>query len=128
MSTTNALGRRKTSVARVYLTEGKGKFLINGRELKEYVPIAIHQYKINRPFELTETAGKYDVKVNVKGGGVNGQVDAIRLGICRALVKIDETNKPVLKAESLMTRDPRMVERKKPGQPKARKKFQFSKR
>jgi len=128
MSTTNALGRRKTSVARVYLTEGKGKFLINGRELKEYVPIAIHQYKINRPFELTETAGKYDVKVNVKGGGVNGQVDAIRLGICRALVKIDETNKPALKAESLMTRDPRMVERKKPGQPKARKKFQFSKR
>ncbi|MFT7611137.1 MAG: small subunit ribosomal protein S9 [Parvicellaceae bacterium] len=128
MSTINALGRRKTSVARVYLSEGKGKFSINGREFKEYVPIAIHQYKINRPFELTETTGKYDVKVNVKGGGVNGQVDAIRLGICRALVKIDEANKPALKAESLMTRDPRMVERKKPGQPKARKKFQFSKR
>lgn len=128
MSTINALGRRKTSVARVYLTEGKGKVVINGKELKEYVPIAIHQYKINRPFELTETAGKYDVKVNVKGGGINGQVDAVRLGICRALVKIDETYKPALKAESLMTRDPRMVERKKPGQPKARKKFQFSKR
>ena len=115
MATINALGRRKTSVARVYLTEGKGKFVINGRELKEYVPIAIHQYKINRPFQLTETAGKYDVKVNVKGGGVNGQVDAIRLGICRALVKIDAEYKPALKAESLMTRDPRMVERKKPG-------------
>ena len=128
MSTTNALGRRKTSVARVYLSEGKGNITINGRELKEYVPIAIQQYKINRPFELTETTGKYDVKVNVKGGGVNGQVDAIRLAICRALVKIDAEYKPSLKAESLMTRDPRMVERKKPGQPKARKKFQFSKR
>lgn len=128
MSTINALGRRKTSVARVYLSEGKGKVVINGREINEYVPIAIHQYKINRPFELTESKGKYDVKVNVKGGGINGQVDAIRLAICRALVKIDEANKPVLKGESLMTRDPRMVERKKPGQPKARKKFQFSKR
>ena len=128
MSAINALGRRKTSVARVYLSEGKGNITINGRELKEYVPIAIQQYKINRPFELTETTGKYDVKVNVKGGGVNGQVDAIRLAICRALVKIDAEYKPSLKAESLMTRDPRMVERKKPGQPKARKKFQFSKR
>ncbi len=128
MATTNALGRRKTSVARVYLTEGKGKFTINGKEANVYVPIAIHQYKINRPFELTETTGKYDVKVNVSGGGVNGQVDAIRLGIARALVKINEENKPLLKAESLMTRDPRMVERKKPGQPKARKQFQFSKR
>jgi len=128
MSTINALGRRKTSVARVYLSEGKGKVEINGRKISDYVPIAIHQYKINRPFELTETTGKYDVKVNVKGGGINGQVDAIRLAICRALVKVDEANKPVLKGESLMTRDPRMVERKKPGQPKARKKFQFSKR
>ncbi len=128
MSAINALGRRKTSVARVYLSEGKGNLVINGRDFKEYVPIAIHQYKINRPFELTETTGKYDVRVNVKGGGINGQVDAIRLAICRALVKIDENNKPALKAESLMTRDPRMVERKKPGQPKARKKFQFSKR
>ncbi len=128
MSTINALGRRKTSVARVYLSEGKGKIAINGRTIDEYVPIAIHQYKINRPFELTETKGKYDLKINVKGGGINGQVDAIRLAICRALVKVDEDYKPLLKAESLMTRDPRMVERKKPGQPKARKKFQFSKR
>ena len=128
MSTINALGRRKTSVARVYLSEGKGKIAINGRTIDEYVPIAIHQYKINRPFELTETTGKYDLKINVKGGGINGQVDAIRLAICRALVKVDEDYKPLLKAESLMTRDPRMVERKKPGQPKARKKFQFSKR
>ncbi|MBT4775583.1 MAG: 30S ribosomal protein S9 [Crocinitomicaceae bacterium] len=128
MSTINALGRRKTSVARVYLSEGKGKIAINGRTIDEYVPIAIHQYKINRPFELTETTGKYDLKINVKGGGINGQVDAIRLAICRALVKIDGDYKPLLKAESLMTRDPRMVERKKPGQPKARKKFQFSKR
>ena len=128
MSTINALGRRKTSVARVYLSEGKGKIATNGRTIDEYVPIAIHQYKINRPFELTETTGKYDLKINVKGGGINGQVDAIRLAICRALVKIDGDYKPLLKAESLMTRDPRMVERKKPGQPKARKKFQFSKR
>ncbi|MDA8714347.1 30S ribosomal protein S9 [Flavobacteriales bacterium] len=128
MSTINALGRRKTSVARVYLSEGKGKIAINGRTIDEYVPIAIHQYKINRPFELTETTGKYDLKINVKGGGINGQVDAIRLAICRALVKVDGDYKPLLKAESLMTRDPRMVERKKPGQPKARKKFQFSKR
>ena len=105
-----------------------GKIAINGRTIDEYVPIAIHQYKINRPFELTETTGKYDLKINVKGGGINGQVDAIRLAICRALVKIDGDYKPLLKAESLMTRDPRMVERKKPGQPKARKKFQFSKR
>lgn len=128
MSSVNALGRRKTSVARVYLTEGKGNFIINGRDVKEYVPLAIHQYKLNRPFDLTETKGQYDVKVNVKGGGINGQVDAIRLGIARALVKIDEEHRVVMKPESLMTRDPRMVERKKPGQPKARKKFQFSKR
>ena len=128
MEVINALGRRKTSVARVYLSEGKGKIAINGRTIDEYVPIAIHQYKINRPFELTETTGKYDLKINVKGGGINGQVDAIRLAICRALVKVDGDYKPLLKAESLMTRDPRMVERKKPGQPKARKKFQFSKR
>lgn len=128
MSSINALGRRKTSVARVYLSEGKGKITINGREFEDYVPLAIQRYKINRPFELTETTKKYDVKINVKGGGITGQVDAIRLGICRALVKVDADYKPALKAEGLMTRDPRMVERKKPGQPKARKKFQFSKR
>ena len=90
--------------------------------------MAVLQSKINQPFELTDTVGQYDVRVNVAGGGINGQVEAIRLGISRALVAVNEENKPLLKEEGLMTRDPRMVERKKPGQPKARKKFQFSKR
>jgi small subunit ribosomal protein S9 len=101
---------------------------VNKRDYKEFFPVAVLQSKIVQPFELTDTVGKYDIKVNVAGGGVNGQVEAIRLGISRALVKLNEENKPLLKEEGLMTRDPRMVERKKPGQPKARKKFQFSKR
>lgn len=128
MEVINTLGRRKTSVARVYMKEGKGNITINKRDYKEFFPLATLQAKVLQAFELTETAGKYDVTVNVAGGGINGQAEAIRLGISRALVKIDEENKPSLKAEGLMTRDPRMVERKKPGQPKARKKFQFSKR
>lgn len=128
MSVTNTIGRRKTSVARVYMSEGKGKITINKRDYTNYFPTGVLQYKVNQPFALTETTGKYDVTVNVKGGGINGQVEAVRLGISRALVEIDAEHKPALKAESLMTRDPRMVERKKPGQPKARKKFQFSKR
>jgi small subunit ribosomal protein S9 len=128
MEIINTLGRRKTSVARVYLKSGKGKVTINNRELKDYFPMATTQAKIYQPFNLTETQGKYDVTVNVDGGGINGQAEAIRLGISRALVKVDEAMKPSLKAEGLMTRDPRMVERKKPGQKKARKKFQFSKR
>ena len=128
MEVINTLGRRKTAVARVYMTKGKGTVTVNKRDYKEFFPVAVLQSKVTQPFELTETLGQYDVKVNVAGGGVNGQVEAIRLGIARALVKVNEENKPLLKEEGLMTRDPRMVERKKPGQPKARKRFQFSKR
>ena len=128
MEVINTLGRRKTAVARVYLTKGKGNVTVNKKDYKEFFPVAVLQSKINQPFELTDTVGQYDVRVNVVGGGINGQVEAIRLGISRALVAVNEENKPLLKEEGLMTRDPRMVERKKPGQPKARKKFQFSKR
>ncbi|WP_343748543.1 30S ribosomal protein S9 [Fluviicola sp.] len=128
MEVVNALGRRKTSVARVYLTKGSGKMTINKRDYKEFFPVAILQGKVEQPFNLTDTLGQYDIKVNVAGGGINGQAEAIRLGISRALVEVSADFKTLLKAEGLMTRDPRMVERKKPGQPKARKKFQFSKR
>ncbi len=128
METINALGRRKKSIARVYLKEGKGKITINKKDAKDYFPIPTQQAKLNQPFQLTETEKKYDVVVNVYGGGPTGQVEAIRLGVSRALVKINEEYKPALKAEGLMTRDPRMVERKKFGQKKARKRFQFSKR
>lgn len=128
MEIINTLGRRKTSVARVYMKQGTGQITVNKKDIKTFFPVAMLQAKIQQPFELTETTGQYDVTVNVGGGGINGQAEAIRLGISRALVKISEEMKPALKAEGLMTRDPRMVERKKPGQPKARKKFQFSKR
>lgn len=128
MEVINTIGRRKSSVARVYLKEGKGQITINGREAKEYFPLEQWLFKLNQPFALTEQEGKFDVTVNVKGGGFTGQVEAIRLGISRALVELNEASKPALKKEGLMTRDPRMVERKKPGQKKARKKFQFSKR
>jgi small subunit ribosomal protein S9 len=128
MEVINALGRRKSSIARVYLKAGKGKFTINDLDYKEYFPVSTLQYKINQSFALTDTVGKYDINVNVTGGGINGQAEAVRLGIARALVKISPELKPALKAEGLMTRDPRMVERKKPGQKKARKRFQFSKR
>jgi small subunit ribosomal protein S9 len=128
MEVINSLGRRKTSVARVYLTKGSGKMTVNNRDYKNFFTVATHQGKVEQPFKLTDTVGQYDIKVNVAGGGINGQAEAIRLGISRALVKVSEELKPMLKAEGLMTRDPRMVERKKPGQPKARKKFQFSKR
>ena len=128
MSIINKLGRRKTSVARIYLKSGKGKITINKRDHKDYFTTDVLQYKVFQPFELTGTKGKYDATINVNGGGSTGQVEAIRLAISRALVEINADFKPLLKAEGLMTRDPRMVERKKPGQPKARKKFQFSKR
>lgn len=128
MDVINALGRRKASVARVYLKKGKGNMTINGREYKEYFPVGLLQHKLNQPFQITETEGKYDVSVNVFGGGINGQADAVRLGISRALVEINAEYKSALRAEGLMTRDPREVERKKPGQKKARKRFQFSKR
>jgi len=128
MEPINSLGRRKTSVARVIVTEGNGQILVNGRDSKEYFPVTMQQFKLQQPFKLTETVGKYDVTVTVDGGGITGQVDAVRLGIARALVKIDADHKPKLKAEELMTRDPRAVERKKFGRKKARKRYQFSKR
>ncbi len=128
MSVINTLGRRKTSVARVYLSEGTGTITVNKKDLNEYFSTEVLLGKVKQPFEITENVDKYDVKVNVKGGGINGQAEAIRLGISKALVEINAEWKPALKAEGLMTRDPRMVERKKPGQKKARKKFQFSKR
>ena len=123
-----AVGRRKTSVARVYMDEGTGTITVNSKDYKDYFNTAPLHYKLEQPFSLTETTGKYDVKVNVFGGGIKGQAEAARLAISRALVKIDEEHKPTLKAEGFLTRDPRMVERKKPGQKKARKSFQFSKR
>jgi len=128
MVNVNSLGRRKTAVARVVLTEGKGTVTVNGREGNEYFPITMQQFKLQQPFKLTDTVGKYDVVATVDGGGITGQVDAVRLGIARALVKIDAEHKPKLKAEELMTRDPRAVERKKFGRKKARKRYQFSKR
>ncbi|RLD23922.1 MAG: 30S ribosomal protein S9 [Bacteroidetes bacterium] len=128
MEVINTIGRRKKSVARIYMQKGKGKVVVNNKDYKVYFPIPTQQYKIQQPFMITDTTDSYDVKVNVDGGGVTGQVEAIRLAISRALVEINEEYKPLLKAQSLMTRDPRMVERKKPGQKKARKKFQFSKR
>jgi small subunit ribosomal protein S9 len=123
-----SLGRRKTSVARVTLLEGKGEVIVNGRDGKDYFPILEQQFKLNQPFQLTDTVGKYDVVARVDGGGITGQVEALRLGIARALVEANPDNKPKLKAEGLTTRDPRAVERKKFGQKKARKRFQFSKR
>jgi len=128
MDVINTIGRRKASVARVYLSKGKGKITVNNKTGEEYFPIPTQQYKLRQPFALTDTVDQYDVNVNVDGGGTTGQVEAIRLGISRALVELDADNKPKLKEHGLMTRDPRMVERKKPGQKKARKKFQFSKR
>jgi small subunit ribosomal protein S9 len=128
MEIINSLGRRKKAIARVYLKEGTGQITVNKKDYKTYFPTGILQFVATQAFELTDTVGKYDVVANLDGGGINGQAEALRLGIARALVKLDEESKPALKAKGLMTRDPRMVERKKPGQPKARKKFQFSKR
>jgi small subunit ribosomal protein S9 len=122
------IGRRKTSVARIYLSKGKNKMIINGKDYKDYFPTTSLQYKIIQPFKLTDNLGKFDLSVNVHGGGITGQVEAIRLAISRALCEISDENRPLLKKEGLLTRDPRMVERKKFGQKKARKKFQFSKR
>lgn len=128
MEVINATGRRKTAVARVYLSEGKGNITINKRTLEEYFTLPTLQYKVKQPLELLGVTGQYDITVNLDGGGFNGQAEALRLGIARALVKISEENKPPLRAAGFMTRDPREVERKKPGQPGARKRFQFSKR
>ena len=128
MAVVNALGRRKSAVARVYVTEGTGKITINKKDLTEYFPNTILQYVVKQPLNLLDVAEKYDVKVNVFGGGYTGQSQALRLAIARALVKINAEDKKALRTEGFMTRDPREVERKKPGQPKARRRFQFSKR
>ena len=128
MEVINALGRRKCAVARVYLTEGSGKIIINKRDLTEYFPSSILQFVVKQPLNLLGVAEKYDIKANIFGGGFTGQSQALRLAIARALVKINAEDKSALRAEGFMTRDPRAVERKKPGQPKARRRFQFSKR
>ena len=128
METIHKIGRRKTAVARVFLSEGSGNITVNNKEYDKYFTTNTLRYKILQPLNLTEHISSFDIKASVKGGGITGQAEAIRLGISRALVELNEENKPLLKAEGLMTRDPRMVERKKFGQKKARKKFQFSKR
>ena len=128
MEVIHKIGRRKKSVARVFMSEGKGNITVNKKSFSDFFDTAILQYKIQQPFNLTETKDIFDLLVTVKGGGINGQAEAIRLAISRALVEFNDEFKPALKSEGLMTRDPRMVERKKFGQKKARKKFQFSKR
>ena len=128
MAVVNALGRRKSAVARVYVEEGSGKITINKSDLTEYFPSPILQYVVKQPLNLLDVAEKYDIKVNLQGGGFTGQSQALRLAIARALVKINAEDKKALRAEGFMTRDSREVERKKPGRPKARRRFQFSKR
>ena len=128
MEVINAIGRRKSAVARVYMSEGTGKITINKVDITEYFPSAILQYVVKQPLELLEATGKYDIKVNLDGGGFTGQSQALRLAIARALVKVDAEDKKKLKDQGFLTRDAREVERKKPGRPKARRRFQFSKR
>ena len=128
MDVVNAVGRRKTALARVYLNEGKGNITINKKSLEEYFTLPTLQYIVKQPLELLGVLGHYDIKVNLVGGGFNGQAEALRLGIARALVKVNAEDKSKLRAAGFMTRDPREVERKKPGRPGARKRFQFSKR
>ncbi len=127
MEIVHTIGRRKTSIARIFMSEGKGNISVNKKDYAVYFPTSTLQYKINQPFLLTSTEGNYDLKITVKGGGVNGQAEAVRMAISRALCKINEEHRTQLKPEGLLTRDPRMVERKKFGQKKARKKYQFSK-
>ena len=128
MEVVSSIGRRKAAIARIYVSEGKGEILVNKRDFKEYFPVEQFQYIIQQPLTLVDSLTKFDIKVNVKGGGVKGQAEALRLAIARALVKIDPENKEKIKANKLLTRDSRVVERKKPGRPKARKRFQFRKR
>jgi len=128
MEAINTIGRRKAAVARIYLNDGKGQITVNQKDYKEYFAHETLQYVVEQPIKLAEAEGKYDIKVVLDGGGFKGQAEALRLAIARALVKIDPEVKPILKSQGLLTRDPRAVERKKPGQPKARKRFQFSKR
>jgi small subunit ribosomal protein S9 len=128
MAVINKIGRRKTAVARIYLTPGKGDILVNGRDFKEYFPFEVHQILVQQPFATLNEGENYDVKINVAGGGVKGQAEAARMAIARALVEYSADNRSPLKKEGYLTRDSRMVERKKPGRRKARKRFQFSKR
>ena len=128
MEVINALGRRKAAIARVYVKEGSGKIVINKREIETYFPSTLLQYVVKQPLNKLGVAELYDITINLQGGGFKGQSEAARLGIARALVKIKPEDKPALRSEGFMTRDPREVERKKPGRPKARKRFQFSKR
>ena len=128
MTTTNTSGRRKTAVARIYLVEGNGDIIVNGKDYKAYFPTLPLQFIVNQSIQVTDLLGKFDISVNVMGGGITGQAEAVRLAIAKAIVERDPEKKPALKAKSLMTRDSRMVERKKPGRKKARKRFQFSKR
>ncbi len=128
MEVVNAIGRRKSAIARIYVSEGTGKITINKKDLEVYFPSAILQYVVKQPLNLLNVAEKYDIKVNLDGGGFTGQSQALRLAIARALVKINADDKKTLKSQGFLTRDSRAVERKKPGQPKARRRFQFSKR
>jgi len=128
MEVINTIGRRKTAVARIYMTPGKGQILVNKRDVKDYFTVHHHLNAILEPLRLVGATEKFDIRANLDGGGICGQAEALSLAIARALVKLDEENKPILRKNDLLTRDPREVERKKPGQPKARKRFQFSKR
>ncbi|MBO7445885.1 MAG: 30S ribosomal protein S9 [Bacteroidales bacterium] len=128
MEVINTLGRRKTAVARLYMQAGTGKIVVNNRDYKEYFSVPTLQYKVEQPFMVAQLMGQYDVKANLDGGGVTGQAEALRMAIAKALVEINPELRPALKSQGFLRRDPRMVERKKPGQPKARKRFQFSKR
>ena len=128
MEVINTIGRRKAAIARIYMSEGKGQIIVNNRDFKEYFPDKQLHYVVEQPLNLLEVRDNYDIKVNLDGGGMTGQAEALRLAISRALIKVNPENKPALRAEGFVTRDPRVVERKKPGQPKARKRFQFSKR
>jgi len=128
MEIIHTIGRRKASVARIYMSKGKGNITVNSKDFKEYFPVDTMQYKLEQPFNITNLAGKFDVKVNVNGGGTTGQAEAIRLAISRALCELDPENRVSLKPEGMLTRDSRVIERKKPGQKKARKKFQWVKR
>ncbi len=128
MEVVNTVGRRKAAVARVFVKPGKGQITINRKSLEDYFPLEILQFEVKQPLMVTETLGSYDVTINLDGGGIKGQAEAARMGIARALCEVNAEYRPVLKKNGFLTRDPREVERKKPGQPGARRKFQFSKR
>ena len=128
MEVTNTIGRRKTAVARIYMKKGSGQITINKRDYKEYFSLGTLQYVVTQPLQIAEMQDQFDIKANLDGGGMSGQAEALRLAISRALVELYPDLRPALKSKGLLKRDPRMVERKKPGRPKARKRFQFSKR